>query len=202
MTSVQCKQAVTAEGGLRARLLDRAMAMLDSGIGDVTLRGVARAAGVSAMAPYRHFADHAALLSAIAAAGFEDLRASLAAADAQADGAAALIVQGEAYVAFAMRRPGLFRLMFAGHAPAASAVETPDAAGLETEDLGDAYAVLADRVAVLWPAQGPAAALGCWAIVHGIATLTLETRLASASEQVRAVLAIYVAGLGPISSPA
>lgn len=169
--------------------------MLDSGAGDLTLRAVARAAGVSAMAPYRHFADHAALLGAVAEEGFEDLRKVLAAADAGAQGAAAVIAQGEAYVAFAARRPALFRLMFSGHAAAAKPAET-----CPPQDRGDAYAILANRVTALWPDQAATATLGCWAIVHGLATLMLDARLPSGADPVRDVLAVFVAGLGRISS--
>ncbi|WP_423787484.1 TetR/AcrR family transcriptional regulator, partial [Klebsiella pneumoniae] len=48
------------DGGLRATLVEAALDLLEHGVGDVSLRAVARAAGVSAMAPYRHFPDKAA----------------------------------------------------------------------------------------------------------------------------------------------
>lgn len=68
------------------------------------LRAVAREAGVSAMAPYRHFRDKEALLAAVALHGFETLREVLLAADQQPDAQKALLAQGEAYVAFARRQ--------------------------------------------------------------------------------------------------
>ncbi|MCA9691912.1 MAG: TetR/AcrR family transcriptional regulator [Myxococcales bacterium] len=84
--------------------------MLDEGL-DVGLRAVARRAGVSPAAPYRHFADKEALLSAAALEGFDALRAALVAVD---EGAPIERVRalGVAYVVFAAEHPGWFRLMF------------------------------------------------------------------------------------------
>src|SRR5215211_6045080 len=65
-------------GDLRRALLDAALALLRaSGLDALTLRAVARAAGVSQTAPYRHFADRAALLAGVAEDGFRRLHARL-----------------------------------------------------------------------------------------------------------------------------
>src|SRR5215831_17500008 len=62
-------------GDLRRALVEAATALLDEhGPLGVTLRGAARAAGVSQAAPYRHFAGKDALLAAVAEASFHDLR--------------------------------------------------------------------------------------------------------------------------------
>ena len=98
---------------LRSRLVQEAMRILAENPSDLTLRGLARAADVSAMAPYRHFADKAALMLAITETGFEMLRNVLLEADRADDDREALIRQGLAYVAFAVAHPALFRLMFA-----------------------------------------------------------------------------------------
>jgi AcrR family transcriptional regulator len=154
---------------LRTLLVARALEMLERGESDVSLRAVARAAGVSAMAPYRHFADKAALMAAVALRGFRMLHERALAADADADPVRALAAQGLAYVAFAREKPALFRLMFA------------DGAGLalpEADGAG-AYDVLAARVATLVPPDRVApAVLGCWGLVHGLAMLALDGRLA------------------------
>jgi AcrR family transcriptional regulator len=173
--------------GLRERLLDHATAMLEAGEAEPGIRAVARAAGVSAMAPYRHFADKAALLRAVAARGSDLLLAALSAADARGgstgDGDAALVEQGVAYVTFALRHPALFRLMF-GRACAPP-----------LDDAGGPFAILSRRVAAVAGGASPDAALGCWAIVHGLATLALDGGIAPAPGQVRAVLAMHVAGI-------
>ena len=168
---------------LRARLIAAALAALERGE-DVGLRAVARDAGVSAMAPYRHFRDKAALLMAVAMRGFDDLRTVLIAADTQADTRAALVAQGEAYVAFARARPALFRLMFAGH----------DGGPPPAED--NAYGVMVRRVEQLNPTSLEAATLACWSVVHGMATLALDGGLpAYASPHERTALRLVIAGL-------
>ncbi|HVJ03941.1 MAG TPA: TetR/AcrR family transcriptional regulator [Sphingomonas sp.] len=175
-------------GGLRERLVRVAMSMLADGSGELSLRSVARAAGVSAMAPYRHFPDKAALLGAVADAGFELLRAALAAADATASGREALVAQGLAYLAFAQAHPALFRLMFSGRSDC-----------VEPREPGQsAYAVLAGRVERIVPdaAAAATATTAAWAIVHGLAMLALDGRVAPAPDEARSVLALFTSGLG------
>ena len=168
---------------LYARLIAATLAALERGE-EVGLRAVARDAEVSAMAPYRHFRDKAALLAAVAMRGFEDLRTVLLAADAQPDARAALIAQGEAYLAFARARPALFRLMFAGHNGRPPPVED------------NAYGVMVRRVQQLVPANLEAATLACWSVVHGMATLALDGGLpAGGSPHERAALTLMVVGL-------
>jgi AcrR family transcriptional regulator len=88
-------------GDLRAALIESGTKLLrERGAAALSLREVAKAAGVSHAAPYRHFEDKAQLLAAIAAAGFERLRAAMqkAAADHPEDPRSQLIAAGEAYV--------------------------------------------------------------------------------------------------------
>jgi AcrR family transcriptional regulator len=169
-------------GELSRALITAALAALEAGE-EVSLRGVARAAGVSAMAPYRHFVDKGALLAAVAARGFEALRERLVEADRGAP-AEALLAQGRAYVAFARERPALFRLMFAG-----------SPSGTPPEE-GSAYGVLAARVASLAPHAGEAGVLSSWGVVHGLAMLALDGRLGSSPEvAIDGALASFVGGL-------
>jgi AcrR family transcriptional regulator len=159
-------------GDLREALLAAALAILEEG-GDpkaLTLREAARRAGVSAMAPYRHFADKDALIAGVALIGFERFRDALAAADADPDPRAALVAQGVAYVDFAGANPALFRLMFGANAPKADS---------RLSEVGaEAYGVLATRVASLVaPDRAADWTLACWSIVHGIAALALAGKL-------------------------
>src|SRR6516162_6457383 len=72
-------------GDLRQALIRSALEILsETGVGGLTLRAAARRARVSAMAPYRHFADKEALLAAVAEYGFRELAARLTAATAMA----------------------------------------------------------------------------------------------------------------------
>ena len=170
---------------LRDRLVDCALALLEQGESDVSLRAVARAAGVSAMAPYRHFEDKAALMGAVALKGFAMLEADAARADKADDACEALTAQGLAYVGFARAHPALFRLMFA------------DGAGLALphEDCRGAYTLMARRVAELAPQSVDAGALACWGLVHGLATLALDGRIPSDPPGERVAMALMTHAL-------
>ena len=171
------------KGDLREALIAAGLTLLDAEA-EFSLRSVARHAGVSAMAPYRHFADREALLAAIAARGFERLRERLLEADAAPQPDAALFAQGKAYVDFALTSPALFRLMFVGTAKGK----------LPGGDM--AYSVLANRVRDLVPDAPDAGVLTCWATVHGLAMLALDERLfGPPGPQVDAALSLLVDGL-------
>ncbi|HYF25696.1 MAG TPA: TetR/AcrR family transcriptional regulator [Baekduia sp.] len=104
-------------GNLREELLQRAEDLVrDRGAHALSLRELAREAGVSHAAPSRHFADRQALLDAVAVRGFERLGAELeAAAGPEADGSfdARLVRVATAYVRFAVEQAALLDLMFA-----------------------------------------------------------------------------------------
>ncbi len=159
-------------GELRTALVGAALDLLaEDGADAVSLRAVARRAGVSAMAPYRHYPDKEALLAAVAVQGFDGLRGVLRAADDAAPAGQALVEQAVAYVRYALENPALFRLMFG-----------PKRLGTHPEltAAGEAaYAVLAARVAAeaLANADRDARALGCWSLVHGLASLFLDGRI-------------------------
>jgi len=103
-------------GNLRAVLLAEAERTLrDHGVDQLSLRDLARQAGVSHAAPRRHFADRQALLDALAEAGYlrlgDELRAAIGTtAD---DFPARLRAAAAAYVRFATRDAALLELMFA-----------------------------------------------------------------------------------------
>ena len=166
------KKPAYHHGDLREALLAAALAMLEEGADPaaLSLREAARRAGVSAMAPYRHFADKDALLAAVATIGFERLAQALLVGERDKSGRAALTALGVAYVAFACAHPALFRLMFGAKAPP----KTGDLARASAAS----YAILAERVAE----SGDAAtaqdrALANWALVHGLAMLAVDGQL-------------------------
>ncbi|MFD0638868.1 TetR/AcrR family transcriptional regulator [Catenulispora yoronensis] len=102
------------EGSLRERLIDVGVELvLTEGTASVGLREIARRAGVSHGAPRRYFSTHHALLSAIAARGFDDLGARFAEATADLSPPRARIeALAKVYVRFALERRGMFELMF------------------------------------------------------------------------------------------
>lgn len=156
---------------LRPALLAAARRMLErDGPDALSLREVARRAGVSHNAPYRHFPDRAALLAALAAEGFDALAAEMRAAAAGAPHARRRGDIGAAYVRFALAAPGLFRLMFGGR------VRAQDHADLAAAGQR-AYAVLAGETGAVGEAS--ARAIAAWATVHGLAHLLLDGQIAS-----------------------
>lgn len=100
-------------GDLRRALVDAARRLLEvEGPSALSLRAVAREAGVSPAAPYHHFKDKSELLEAIAQEGWELLNTQLAEAKARDPGPHGLTGIGIAYVCFAQANPALYRVMY------------------------------------------------------------------------------------------
>jgi AcrR family transcriptional regulator len=101
-------------GDLRRALIDAARRVLESeGPSALSLRAVAREAGVSPAAPYHHFKDKGELLEAVAMEGWQMLDQSIAKAKAEASSInEALTEIGVAYVCFARDNPALYRVMY------------------------------------------------------------------------------------------
>jgi AcrR family transcriptional regulator len=101
-------------GDLRRGLIEAAEAILErDGPNALSLRAVAREAGVSAAAPYHHFRDKDELLAAVAHEGFALLEKAMAeAADSAADPIARINALGVAYVTFARDNRALYHLMY------------------------------------------------------------------------------------------
>ncbi|WP_037362378.1 TetR/AcrR family transcriptional regulator [Amycolatopsis orientalis] len=180
-------------GDLRAALLSAAMEMLEAGE-PFSLRAVARRAGVSPTAPYRHFKDRDALESALAAEGFRDLLADLGDGREPPASLADLAEFAVAYVAFALRRPALFRVMFG---------KPCDDADDDRVKAADAlHELLAAALARVSPeADTSALASAGWGLAHGLACLYLDGKLQAASdqeiaEQVRGAF-LAIASIGP-----
>jgi AcrR family transcriptional regulator len=142
----------------------------ESGETALSLRAVARRAGVSPAAPYRHYADREALVSAIAALGYRELAERLAAAHPSPSTPEQLTSVAVAYVQFALGRPALFRLMFG---------EPCDRDNDERIAATAAVTLyLREIVGRVFPeADAEAMATAIWALVHGLAFLHLDGKL-------------------------
>lgn len=102
-------------GALRQAMIDAAEAVLaEKGVGGFTLRECARRAGVSAAAPAHHFGNLVGLLTVVATLGFDQLSDAMeeAVVNAERAGGDRLAAIAEAYLAVALARPGLFRVVF------------------------------------------------------------------------------------------
>ena len=163
---------------LRQALIRSALEILaEAGVAGLSRRAAARRASVSAMAPYRHFADKEALLAAVAEHGFRELAARLtAAATGAADPRAGLAAQGVAYVLFACKQPSLFKLMFGPMIEQKSGHPALDEAGSACFDA----LRRAVQVAKFFDGESDVGdvSLACWSLVHGLSALIVDGRLA------------------------
>jgi AcrR family transcriptional regulator len=156
-------------GDLRATLLAAAAGWLDEqGAETLTLRELARAAGVSHAAPYHHFASREELLAGVAELAFDRLAASLAAAAAAPEPANALLDIGEAYVREALAHPAQFRLMFG---PLLARKAEHDGLRRAAER---AFTVLLEAAMRFAPERGLEIALAGWSLSHGAANLAID----------------------------
>ncbi|NEE02835.1 TetR/AcrR family transcriptional regulator [Phytoactinopolyspora halotolerans] len=166
-------------GALRDELLRACLRLIETeGIGAVSLRRVAREAGVSPGAPYHHFADRATLLAELSTQGYKQLAERLAAARNRAgEPAPALAALVQAYVEFARSEPGYFHLMF--RPELSTSTKSPDvhqagyvAFNVLADAVGDC--VLAGTIA---QRDASAVALAVWGLGHGLASLWVDGHL-------------------------
>jgi AcrR family transcriptional regulator len=160
-----------ASPDLRQRILETARALLDEqGVAGLSLREVARRAGVTHQAPYHHFADRESILAELVTQGFDELERRLAKAHARpGDAAATLIASCQAYVGFAIDQPGVFRIMF--RPDLCDTARFPQA----VEAGQRAHAELLHLVRLVHGgSDDPALAAMHWAQVHGLAGLLLD----------------------------
>lgn len=188
-------------GDLRAALLQAGRDLIEREAA-LTLRGAAQLAGVSAAAPYRHFADRDALFAGVLAQGFDELaertgQARLAAADP----VQAYLGVGAAYLQFAAEHPSLYRRMFG---PDCDKPGYPDLLAAEQRAFGVVLAAATDcEAAGLLARPALEVAIAGWTMVHGLASLHTDGTLAVVHPQhelmatAQAIFGILVEGVLP-----
>jgi AcrR family transcriptional regulator len=161
-------------GDLREQLIAAGEAALaELSFADVTLREIARRAGVSHAAPKHHFPTLGHLLAEIAARGFERFVAALAeAADRQAQDAAEarLVAMARRYIRFAMENPAVYGLMFGKSGLCVRTPHLADASRAAWQQL------LGGVTPLVGEEQATAAATLVFSTVHGYSMLRLEGR--------------------------
>ncbi len=186
----RAKQAASSSyhhGALRDALLEAAERVLErEGLPGLTLRAVAREAGVSHAAPTHHFGDLTGLVSELAAIGFRQFNAAMAAACApDAAMMERAMARAKAYVAYAQAHPGMYGLMFRTERLDYSRPSLHEAA--ETSFAGLAGAIGANRreeIAKDVLTLDQAAAIArAWSLVHGFTMLLLDDRLSDILER-------------------
>ena len=172
-------------GDLASALLAAAEAILEAeGPAGLTLRAIARRAGVSHMAPAHHFGDLSGLLSELAAVGYRTLSVMLS--QAQQDPGARTLARatGQAYVAFAHAHPGMFQLMFRSdrldftRPSLAEASRSASIALMRSSSVEGAEQVT-EQPALVGPGARTALSRMVfeWSVVHGFAMLLIDGRL-------------------------
>ncbi|MEU6595010.1 TetR/AcrR family transcriptional regulator [Streptomyces sp. NPDC046881] len=186
-----------SDAGLRARLVDVGVELLAAeGPQALTLREIARRAGVSHGAPRRYFPTHRELLSAIARRGFAELAGrAQATLEREAGGPRARVAAlARTYLEFARERPGMYELMFRHD------LLDSGQSGLRETSL-PLFSLLAELIGAADPAaDARRVAAALWANLHGIAQLWRwrSLQLALGDEDSGALLdAVLTAHLGP-----
>jgi len=161
-------------GDLRAALIAVGLELIKESAADqLSLREVARQAGVSATAVYRHFPDKQALLYALCGEGAVEMAAKLKKAEEEAGGGYdGFVAVGRAYIYFALGNPGLYRVMMSTRPPEGFFMQ-------EGHVANGAMQILQDNVeALLGPETGEfkrkVTALHAWSMVHGLSMLILD----------------------------
>jgi len=193
-------------GDLRNALIRAGQALLaEEGIAGLDLRKVARAAGVSHAAPYRHFADKQALLAAIAEEGFHQLAARMDAAVAQAPSSASdqLEQLARAYVQFALDQPAHMREMFSGLTVERAAYPELYVAAKEAFRRVIQVVERGQARREIGPGDPANLSMVAWTQIHGIAMLLIEDQLPGVKGDEQAVASLIAqcvhtlyAGLG------
>lgn len=188
-------------GALPEALLDAAQKLLDEGgIDAVTIRAVAREAGVGHSAPANHFKDRAALLGALATRIFGELAADVQKAlrAASRSARARLHAMADVIVAYALKHPNRYRLLWRGEnfpgenspAEAAGTVLYDAVKEILGEGAGSGRISIDSQV------------IAAWSLIHGYVSLRLEATLVdghdevSGESRVSAIVDVLIEGLG------
>jgi AcrR family transcriptional regulator len=181
-TAAASEESPYHHGALRDALLKAAETVLErDGLAGLTLRAVAREAGVSHAAPTHHFGDLTGLVSELAAIGFRQFNAAMAAAGAAAGSMPMekALARAKAYVAYAQAHPGMYGLMFRNERldmkrPALHEAAEASFAGLAGAIGASRHEQISEQSLSLDQAAAIARA---WSLVHGFTMLLLDGRL-------------------------
>lgn len=172
----------------RARLIDAATRQFAAkGRDGVTMRGLAAELGVSAMTPYRYFADKDAILAAVQARAFDRFAAALEAPMAASDDTWARATGvGDAYARFAFNHPDAYRLMFETASPGSEFYPELEQAAARARATMTSYIRLLIEAGVM---AGDPELIGhvFWASIHGAVMLKLAGKLSPACDFERIV---------------
>ena len=164
---------------VREALLTAARAeLVEHGRAAISLRAVARRAGLSHASPKYHFGDRSGLLTAIATEGFHALACRLSEVH-ESDAQQQLAILGRAYIDFGLSHPALFELMFA---PTELHADDPELIAAQQQAIGSLTTAVSQLTGIdATPSGTPQLALASWALVHGLVVLARDGALQAAA---------------------
>jgi len=189
-------------GDLRRALLDAAVELMrEQGAEALTLRAVARAAGVSQTAPYRHFRDRRELVAGVAQESFERMGAAIERAVQRGDPGLPALRRGlAAYVRFAREHPAEYRVMFGAELAQRDDMPELDAAAYGAFEFLRAGIAGLQQAGLIGAGDPVLMAITAWATLHGLVMLSLDGQTAvtgrSVDTLVDAATSILLAGIG------
>ncbi len=161
-------------------MIEVALEMIEeSSAAEVTLRGIAKRAGVSHAAPYRHFPDKEALLASVVREGMSIMLSEINVRleRVKGDALTRFGICGLAYIDFAMHHPAYFRVMFASPT---QGVVVPDSLKPQSSPV---FQLFLEVISECWEQgilQGESPysiAISAWSIVHGFSLLAIDGHL-------------------------
>jgi AcrR family transcriptional regulator len=164
-------------GDLKNALIEAGVGILsEEGVSGLSLREVARRAGVSHAAPYAHFADKQALVAAIATDGHEKIyRRIVGIVEQYPDDALRQLVETAwAYAEFGFEEPDLFRITFSGVVERERDYPALVAMASRNMDLVRALVERCQAAGLLHPGEPDLVAVGVWGLVHGFVSLVQQ----------------------------
>lgn len=191
-------------GDLRNALIEAGVKMLETdGAQGLSMRKLAKQAGVSHNAPYMHFADKEALLAAIAEEGFHILAAAVSDAIARAgdDWQQQLLAGSWAYVDFALAHPNHLQVMFREYDP--EKYPSLYAASIGSLELLRALIEQGQLSELVISGDSQELATFIWSLLHGVSTILAGRKLPptvmgtrTPEELVRAYVGLLYRGVG------
>jgi AcrR family transcriptional regulator len=173
------RMAAATRPQVREALLAAARAeLVEHGRAAISLRAVARRAGLSHASPKYHFGDRSGLLTAIATEGFQGLARHLSEVH-ETDAQQQLATLGRAYIDFGLSHPALFELMFA---PSELHATDPELIAAQQQAIGSLTTAVSRLAGIdTTPSVTPKLALISWALVHGLVVLARDGALQAAA---------------------
>lgn len=181
-------------GNLREALIEAALKLLgEKGFRNLTLRNVAREAGVTASAMYRHYESKEALLAGVAEDGFQKLIQAGERELKRNTGDPAKVYQGlsSAYVGFAMEHPEQLRIMFSNAIEDRSQhPELQHTSSKSFQQLVDSVRDCQEQGLIKGQHDTLLVALSLWSMLHGLSMLVVERQIPGVTNNPRKTRAL------------